>query len=321
LTITEPSTYSLAEGATGSFFHTDLLLANPNTTPAPVDIVFLRDDGTTVTQSQTLPATSRTTIQVETIAGLASANFSTVVTSTSHLPLVVERTMRWGDLGYGAHTEKANEGVASAWYFAEGSQGFFRTFFLLLNPHATANVAHVTYVFEDATTVQRDYPLAPTSRLTIDAGADAALLNRSFGATVVFDQPGMAERSMYFGTNLSGGTASAGVTAPSALWYLAEGATGTFFNTFVLIANPNAQDAQVTMEYLLDNGTTVTRQHPLGAHQRLTINVADEDPTLTSAAFATTAQANLPVVVERSQYWPVPTWYEAHNSMAVSTLG
>jgi hypothetical protein len=49
---------------------------------------------------------------------------------------------------------------------------------------------------------------------------------------------------MYFGitpTSLwSGGTESAGVTALSTHWFLAEGATGGFFDTFILVSNPNA---------------------------------------------------------------------------------
>jgi hypothetical protein len=50
----------------------------------------------------------------------------------------------------------------------------------------------------------------------------------------------MAERAMYFGTNplWSGGHAAAGATMPSASWFLAEGATGTFFTTFVLLRTP-----------------------------------------------------------------------------------
>ena len=35
--------YSLAEGATGTFFDLDLAIANPNTVEAPVDIPFLKD--------------------------------------------------------------------------------------------------------------------------------------------------------------------------------------------------------------------------------------------------------------------------------------
>ena len=44
VTVNELS-YSLAEGATGSFFDLDVLLANPTTTPAPIDVTFLRQAG------------------------------------------------------------------------------------------------------------------------------------------------------------------------------------------------------------------------------------------------------------------------------------
>ena len=44
-------TYSLAEGATGSFFDLDVLIANPTTTPAPATVTFLRQDGPPITQT------------------------------------------------------------------------------------------------------------------------------------------------------------------------------------------------------------------------------------------------------------------------------
>src|SRR5262249_48782608 len=44
LTVTNTPVYFLAEGATGSFFDTDILIANPNSTPAPVTITFYKDD-------------------------------------------------------------------------------------------------------------------------------------------------------------------------------------------------------------------------------------------------------------------------------------
>ena len=43
-----------------------------------------------------------------------------------------------------------------------------------------------------------------------------------------------------------GGHESAGVNAPSTRWFLAEGATGSFFDCFVLLGNPNAAPANVT---------------------------------------------------------------------------
>jgi hypothetical protein len=245
---------------------------------------------------------------------------STRVTSTSGAAIVVERTMRWDATGYGAHTEKATAGAASEWYFAEGAQGFFSTYVLLVNPQTTTNTAHITWLRENEPALTRDYELPPTSRVTVDAGADSELVGRAFGARVVFDQPGAAERAMYFGTTpfWSGGDASAGATTPSTHWLLAEGATGSYFTTFVLVANPNDEAATLTFTYLPAAGEPVTKTHTLAGRQRLTINIALEDPSLVSAAVSTDVHSTLPVVVERAQYWPNPAWYEAHNSFGVT---
>ena len=56
------------------------------------------------------------------------------------------------------------------------------------------------------------------------------------------------------GQPFGAGHESAGVTAPALEWFLAEGATGAFFDLFVLIANPGATDAAVSVEYLLVGG-------------------------------------------------------------------
>jgi YVTN family beta-propeller protein/autotransporter-associated beta strand protein len=314
-------TYYLAEGATGVFFDTDILLANPNSVEAPVVIRFLTGDGVSIVRTRTLPPTSRTTIRAEEVEGLEATMFATIVTSTNALPIVVERTMRWDASGYGAHTEKATAGAAPVWYFAEGSQGFFSTFFLLANPHAAANVAHVSYFREGEPVLERDYDLAPGSRKTIDAGADTGLINRSFGARVTFDLPGVAERAMYFGRDPQwvGGHAAAGTTMPATNWFLAEGATGSYFTTFLLLANPNDEPAHVTLTYFPASGEAVTKTDTIPAHQRMTRNIATEDATLASAAVATRVESTRPIIAERSQYWGAPAWLDAHNSPGVTS--
>jgi YVTN family beta-propeller protein len=316
-------TYYLAEGATGSFFDTDILLANPNAAAAPVTITFLRADGVSIVESRTLPPMTRMTIRADEIGGLEAATFSTAVVSTDAHPLVVERTMRWDATGYGAHTEKATAGAAPVWYFAEGAQGFFSTYFLLANPQSTANTAHVTYFRENAPAIVRDYPLEPGSRKTVDASTDADLRDQAFGARITFDLPGVAERAMYFGADplWLGGHASAGATAPSTSWFLAEGATGAYFATFVLLANPNDDPAGVTLTFLPDTGVPVTKSYTIPGRQRLTINIASEDAALANAAVATRVESTRPITVERAQYWGQPTWIEAHNSFGVTAAG
>jgi hypothetical protein len=316
--------YALAEGSTGGFFGTDILLANPYPGAAPIQMTYLKEDGTTVTQMLTLPGTSRTTIPVASIPGLEATAMSTFVTSIEARSVAVERTMRWDRTGYGAHTEKASDGMALTWYFAEGSQGFFNTFLLLANPGSTANQATVEFLFEDGATVTKTYPLKPTSRFTLFAGDVPELVNRSFGMTVTFAQPGMAERAMYFGTPLfKGGHDSAGATALSTTWFLAEGATGSFFTTFLELANPGSTSGDVTVTYLPASGTPVTRTYSLNGKQRRSINIAFEDPSLASAAVATQITSTVPIVAERSQYWPntPDQWYEAHNSGGVTATG
>jgi hypothetical protein len=317
--------YYLSEGATGSFFSTDILLANPRATAAPVTVTFLKSGGAAPIEiSQTLPAWSRRTLHVNDITGLEDATFSTIVRSVDALPIVVERTMSWDRTGYGSHTEKATEGPSKTWFFAEGSQGFFYTYVLLTNPHPEANTATVQYLLEGAPAIVRTYPLDPTSRFTVDVGADAELRDKTFGMTVTFDRPGTAERAMYFGTSplWRGGHESAGVTAPSTSWFLAEGATGTFFETFVLLANPHAIPVTARVDFLPAGGSIVRKTKVIPANSRVTINIEQEDASLASVPVATTVAAQLPIIVERSQYWPdpAPQWYEAHNSFGTTGL-
>ena len=66
--------------------------------------------------------------------------------------------------------------------------------------------------------------------------------------------------------------------ALSPAWYFAEGATGTFFDTFFLLGNPQNADAHVTLTYLLDTGEVITAPVTIAAHARLTINPESRAP-------------------------------------------
>ena len=273
--------YSLAEGATGSFFDLDVLIANPTTTPAPVTVTFFREDGSSVTQIMTLPATSRTTIHADAIAGLESqGGVSTVVTSTSAVPLVVERTMFWDASGYGSHGGTAVDGPRTRWLFAEGSEGFFNTFVLLANSGSAASNVTLTFLREGSTPFTRIVSVPPTSRVTVAANGIPELVGRSFSIVVDATAPIIAERAMYFGTArlFDGGHESTGVSEGATSWFLAEGATGPFFETFVLVGNPNPVAANVTLTFLTGTGQSVVRTKVVPANGRLTVNIEGEDP-------------------------------------------
>jgi autotransporter-associated beta strand protein len=321
-------TYYLSEGATGAFFDEDVLIANPNAADAPITLTFSKEDGSQVTSTQTVAAHAHATVHVDTIPGMQATAASTQVTSEQGLPLVVERTMFWDQTYYAGHTGSAVDQPEQDWFFAEGSQGFFQTFVLVINPNATPTDVTFTFLREADTPVTKTITVGASTRLTLDCGSVPDIVNRSFGITVHATQPIMAERSMYFGTTAtrlwSGGTESAGVTALSTHWFMAEGATGGFFDTFILLSNPNSTPANVTLQYLLDTGDTVTVPKTIGANARLTTNIESEaDARLHNAAVSTVVTSDQPIIAERSMYWPgaaVP-WGEGHNSFGVVDAG
>ena len=131
------------------------------------------------------------------------------------------------------------------------------------------------------------------------------------------DQPGRA---------LGAGHESAGVTSPATQWFLAEGATGTYFDLFILIANPQTATAAVQADFLLTSGQVITKTYTVGGNSRFNIWVDLEDPPLANAAVSTrvTSTNGVPIIVERAMWWPGPTsatWQEAHNSPGETTTG
>src|SRR6185436_19052793 len=118
------------------------------------------------------------------------------------------------------------------------------------------------------------------------------------------------------------GTESMGVPAAATSWFLAEGATGTFFDLFVLIANPGVTDATVQAVYAKPDGTTVTRTYTVRAHSRFSVYV-DAIPGLENTSVATTLTSTnaVPIVAERAMYWPGGffDYYEGHSSAGSTT--
>lgn len=245
LTVSQSGTtieYPLAEGATGPFFDLDILLANPNLVPVPVTVIFLTPSAgaadaaaiigerATVTQNYTLAPQSRLTIRVDDIPGLEDTAVSTVVQSTSGLPIMAERTMFWDQDYYGGHTEVAPGITATKWYFAEGSQGFFDTYVLVGNGTSSPASVTVSFLLESGSPVVKAYSVPANSRFNVFAGAIPELVDKSFSIVVDSNAPIIAERAMYFVTQRfwDGGHESAGVIGLATSWFHAEGATGTF---------------------------------------------------------------------------------------------
>jgi thermitase len=211
-----------------------------------------------------------------------------------------------------------NTPTNSVWYFAEGNtQAGFVTFLLLSNPNASPVNATVTYYKDNGAATVKTYALRATSRTNIYVNNEVP--NATLAMKVEASNTVIAERAMYVNKD---GHVSHGIAAPSRTWYFAEGATAAPFQTRILLHNPNASAAQVSVSFMKEDGSSVVRVFTLAAFNRLSVNANQIVP---NAAIATTVASDLPIVAERTMYFgtgvhgatgvtaPRASWYLAEG--------
>ena len=325
----------LAEGATIPPFETRLALFNPTAQPAAVLVRFLCQracgvpdipgQDTIVRRLVTLAPFARGTLDVSGVPGMSDEEFATIIEADQ--PVVVDRTMTWDTTAYGSHTETALLAPAAVWHLAEGATtNGFALYYLLQNPNAVEAAVTIEYLLGNgAAPVTMAYRLAPRSRTTLDVRTQHPSLRRAdISARIATDAetPILVERAMYLnagGRLFGAGHASAGITTPAPSWSFAEGATGPYFDTFLLIANSYADVLPVRATFLLPDGRSISRDYDVAPKSRFNIWVDLAAPELADTAVSTVLESidERPFVAERAMWWPGPApanWREAHNS-------
>lgn len=302
----------LAEGE-ASFFDTYILLANPNDAATDVLVTFLLEGGAApIPHALSVGPRARLTLDARQVPGVAGRSFSATVASTR--PITVERAMYFSTPGRfwaGGHATAAVAAPAAAWFVAEGRTGaLFDMYLLLANPASAATAAEIRYLLPGGGVVPQRLTLPPRSRTTIWVDAIAGLEDTDVSASITADRPIIVERAMYWPgpfTAWEEAHASAGLTTTGTRWVLAEGEQGgsLAFDTYLLIANPGATAARVTVTLLRAGGLPpVSRQIEVPANARATLNAGQfglADAERFGAIVEVTNQ--VPVVVERAMYW------------------
>ncbi len=209
----------------------------------------------------------------------------------------------------GGYTLGAPEEVTATWswtppvgrpfhlrqYFAEGYTGNasapFDEWITLLNTGSSQAQVLIRYARPDGSVVDHGpFTVPPTSRGTVNVtGFLGPGVEHS--TYVYSNSPNLfAERPMYFDFfGRPGGHDGVGATNLARQYYFAEGYTGPGFETFFTVFNPNWWAVNVQFEYLLPDGSTVTRTHTVGARSRSTFSARD---AVGSTEFATRVAAN-----------------------------
>jgi uncharacterized repeat protein (TIGR01451 family) len=224
--VTDPSTtWYFGEGAAGDFFDAWILLSNPGTTDATVDVRYVADNGTDITKPHVVPAGRRITIRVvDEHPLLRNTSFGTFVTSTNSVPVVAERAMWWR--AYEGQWTAGHVGIGfvhggKKWVTADGvaaPDGTNDTYALITNTESRVGLLKITALFDDGTApVEKLYPIGPSQRLTIRGrsqfpevvGKGYSFVIESIGATPVDI---VVDHSTYWETD--GKFWGAGTTAP-----------------------------------------------------------------------------------------------------------
>jgi 5'-nucleotidase/UDP-sugar diphosphatase len=202
-------TFNFAEGSCRPGFEPYFCIQNTTSTDSPTKITYMKGDGTTDTQTLTVPRNSRATVVVKDKLGEgddAAHDFSARVESTKNTPLVVERPMYFNFKGMwdGGHDVVGASYPATSFYFAEGTcRPGFDAYIAIQNPDSKDARVRITYVTGDGKTKTQDIMIAANSRSTLhpadvlgigddDAHDFSAKVECTNGRTVI------AERPMYF---------------------------------------------------------------------------------------------------------------------------
>jgi hypothetical protein len=98
---------------------------------------------------------------------------------------------------------------------------------------------------------------------------------------------------------------SFGVTTTGTRWGLAEGRVGlgAGYQTYILLANPTSNQAEVTITFLRENGTTLVRTFTVQPASRFNVAVGGaEVPEMTNERFGAVITSTEPIAVERAMY-------------------
>ena len=101
--------WGFAEGAedgldaSGLQFDSYFLVANSSTNPLNLKATFMREDGTGIVKTFTVPGQSRFTLPTSQYPELSNQRFAAFLESTNGVAFVAERTVYWGDGYFGGH--------------------------------------------------------------------------------------------------------------------------------------------------------------------------------------------------------------------------
>lgn len=231
----------------------------------------------------------------------------------------VAATNTWG----GGHDAQGFDEASRKLYFAEGTtRNGFEEYLIIRNPLAENSVVDVAYQFSGEET-----PLY--EQLTLSPGAGVSILvndvvgsEKDVSIELIAEKGITAEREMYFNYRgvWTGGHVSSGVSEPSDIWYFAEGTTHSGFNEWICLQNPNIDEVDVKLTYMLGTGENIVENMQLNGSSRSTVDV--NSAVGPGRDVSVMIESGSPIIAERPMYFDYKgAWRGGHITAGSVELG
>jgi len=280
--------------------HSSINLLNANAQAATVRLTFYFNNGTTGVKTISVAPTSETVVPVAGF-GFSAGTFGLYITANRRVTaqITIARDGRDGDELLG------NAGLGLRWYLAEGYTGLtFHETVSILNPDPAlpAHVQLQLLPFGGHPGKSIVVTVAPHSNLVTDINSQ--LPGQSLSVIAISDRPVAVERTITFSNGGYGMTTRAGTNTPATNWLFAEGTTVNRFQTYLTILNPNETPVRVTASFFGQTGGALgSKTIEVAALSRANLKLND---FLSASGIASVLTSDLPIVVERPEYFGSP---------------
>lgn len=262
-----------------------------------VTFTFIKQDGTIKIYNETVGPLSRITVPIH---REVPNTFSVSTYVQAAQPILVERAMYFSSDQAGTDSPAINV-PSKIWYFpANDTFSGEEDFILVTNSADSAAQLTVTYLFAASAPATQSYTVSPHSRFTIPV--HGSFPGNSVSVQLACDIPVAAEEAFYI-NGRAGGLAGIGAVSPSLTWYFAEGDTsslttaGVPATTRLDVMNPGTAVANLTINYLLENGSVIAQNYTVAAQRRISINT--QTAVGAGQRFSIEAISTTPVVISQ----------------------
>ena len=261
-----------------------------------------------------------------------SEGFGNVNNSSAFWAAVYDLGLYWGTLNQTSGCEIWSTKTSPTWFLAEGATaGGFETWVLVQNPNAfpvPIDIRFQTAAGEVQGPVGDVIPAESRVSYLVNAfvpdNFDVSTSVTGLGGDLI------CERAVYWtpegSTYRTLGHDSIGVTTAAPTWYLAEGAAGNnadgFFETWVLVQNPNPVPVDIDMDFQTSAGPLQGPLATIAASSRRSFRVNNYVDDLDVSTRVSSLTPGADIICERAMYWT----YEGsdnrtlgHDSIGVTT--